>query len=264
GNSLRHLFNVTFKIFRADLVLVVIALIGFVMFGVQRLRERLKGMGVQNAADLFRDAIVLAPLVYLAACLVRFNAGPYLIPFLPFIGLFFGWFVVESVRILKAGPIIGDKAAARNVDWLQTGVLVMLITVAAVRAVAYQFEPIPKLREQDKRFEAVSNLLSGPDTIYVHGTTEILVLLNKPNATPYVFLDWGKDDYLAAMKFGGSFEAIIDELESVAPKIVSLSRLQRVAHRDEIRRWVEQHYEAIEMTGYDVYIRKQGPSLIAQ
>ncbi|MFY9571084.1 MAG: DolP-mannose mannosyltransferase, partial [Blastocatellia bacterium] len=42
GNSLRHLFNVTFKIFRADLVLVVIALIGFVMFGVQRLRERLK------------------------------------------------------------------------------------------------------------------------------------------------------------------------------------------------------------------------------
>ncbi|MFY9555187.1 MAG: DolP-mannose mannosyltransferase [Blastocatellia bacterium] len=264
GNSLRHLFNVTFKIFRADLVLVVTALIGFVMFGVQRLRERLKGMGVQNAADLFRDAIVLAPLVYLAACLVRFNAGPYLIPFLPFIGLFFGWFVVESVRILKAGPIIGDKAAARNVDWLQTGVLVMLITVAAVRAVAYQFEPIPKLREQDKRFEAVSNLLSGPDTIYVHGTTEILVLLNKPNATPYVFLDWGKDDYLAAMKFGGSFEAIIDELESVAPKIVSLSRLQRVAHRDEIRRWVEQHYEAIEMTGYDVYIRKQGPSLIAQ
>ncbi|MEK6407034.1 MAG: DolP-mannose mannosyltransferase [Acidobacteriota bacterium] len=257
GNSLRHLLNVTLRIFKADIVLVVISLIGFVMFGVQRLRERLRGMGILRSPDLFRDAIVLAPLVYLAACLIRFNAGPYLIPFLPFVGLFFGWFIVESVRILKTGPLHGNKVEARNVDWLQSGVLVILLSVAVVRAVAYRFEPIPTLQDQDKRFEAVSRLLSASDTIYVHGTIEILVLLNKPNANPYVFLDWGKDDYLAAKKYDGSFEAIIEELESSAPKIVSLSRLQRVAHRDELRLWVEQHYEPIEMPGYEVYVRKQ-------
>jgi hypothetical protein len=255
GNSLAHMMNVTLKIFRADIVVVVVSLIGFVLFGIRRLRERLRGLGTLKSPDLFQDAFVIAPLAYFAACLVRFNAGPYLIPVVPFVGIFFGWFIVESVRIVKKSKLLGNPAETRNLLWLPSAVLLFLLSLTAYRAIAYQFESIPTLQDQDRKFEAVSSRLSGSETIYVHGTTEILVLLNKPNLNPYVFLDSGKDDYVAAKRYGGSFEAIVDEIESSAPKIVALSRLQRVSHRHELRRWVEQHYGSLDLPGYDVYLR---------
>lgn len=252
-NPLGHILNVVLKIYKMDIVLVVVSLIGFVSFVATRLRERLRGISALKSSDLFRDAIVIAPLVYFAACFIRFNAGPYLIPFVPFIGIFFGWTIVELVRILKKSEFLGNS----NVDWAPNVVLILLLSIAGYRGIAYRFESIPTLQDQDKRFELISSMLGASDTIYVHGTTEILVLLNKPNLNPYVSIEAGKDDYVAAQRYGGSFAAIIDELESSAPKIVSLSRLKRVAHGDELRQWVEQHYEPIEMPGYEVYVRKQ-------
>jgi hypothetical protein len=215
--------------------------------------------GLQSP-DLFRDAIVIAPLVYFAACLIRFNAGPYLIPFLPFIGIFFGWFVVESVCLLKERGFAANAGRRSIVAWMPNLVFIVLLGLAGYRAIAYRLEYIPTLRDQESKLETVSRMLTGSDRIYVHGSTEILVLLNRPNLNPYVLLDWGKDDFIAARVYGGSFERIVDEIESNAPKIVALSRLQRVSHRDDLRRWVEQHYERLDLPGYDVYVRKQqGP-----
>jgi DolP-mannose mannosyltransferase len=257
GSSLSHLLKVTLKVFKVDIVLVVLSLTGFVLFGIRLLRERLGGIRNLKSPNLFQDAIVLAPLAYFAACLVRFNAGPYLIPFVPFVGIFFGWFVTESVRMVKKGRYHGIPAEGKNAYWLPNVVLLFMLSLTGYRAIAYQFESIPTLQDQDRKFEALSSMLSGSETIYVHGTTEILVLLNKPNLNPYIFLDSGKDDYVAAKKYGGSFEAIVDEIDSGAPKIVALSRLERVSHRHELRRWVEQHYEPLSLPGYDVYARKQ-------
>ncbi len=258
GNDdpLGHILNVVLNIYKVDIVLVVLSLVGFVLFVAQRLRERLRGICALESSDLFRDAIVIAPLVYFAACLIRFNAGPYLIPFVPFIGIFFGWSVVELVRIVKKSEFLGH----RSVDWAPSLVLVLLLSIAGYRGIAYRFESILTLQDQDKRFESISSILDASDTIYVHGTTEILVLLNKANLNPYVSIEAGKDDYVAARRYGGSFAALVDEIESRTPKIVALSRLQRVSHRDELRRLVEQHYERLDLPGYDIYVRKQqGP-----
>ena len=82
-------------------------------------------------------------------------------------------------------------------------------------------------------------------------------MLNRPNLNPYVFLDWGKDDFLAARAYGGSFDRILEEIESNAPKIVALGRLQRVSHREDFNRWVEQHYDALDVPGFTVYVRRQ-------
>jgi hypothetical protein len=248
SDPLGHVLNVVLKIYKADIVLVVLSLAGFVSFVTQRLRKR--GGGVRT--DLFRDAIVIAPLVYSVACLLRFNAGPYLIPFLPFVGIFFGWAIVELTRLVKESKFLGQ----RTIDWAPNLVLVLLLSIAAYRGVSYRFESIPTLQEQDKTFEAVSSQLSESETIYVHGTIEILVLLNRPNLNPYVFIDAGKDDYVAAQRYGGSFAALVDEIEASAPKIVALSRLQRVSHRDELRRLVQQNYERLDLRGYDIYVRK--------
>ena len=259
-NSLGHILNVSVKIFKADIVIVGLGLIGFVLFGVQRLRERLRGKGAIQSPDLFRDAIVIAPLAYFVACLIRFNGGPYLIPFLPFIGLFFGWFVVELARRLKASRLPGGAVQPGIATWFPNLLLIVLLTLLGYRAVAYRFESIPTLQAQERQIDAIAARLSDSETIYVHGSSEILVLLNKPNLNPYILLDWGKDEYIAQKMYGGSFEAIIEEMESRAPKVVALGRLQRVSHREDLRRWVEQHYESLDLQGLSVYVRKSDGS----
>jgi hypothetical protein len=72
---------------------------------------------------------------------------------------------------------------------------------------------------------------------------------------PYVFLDSGKDNYLAARTPGG-FKTIIEQMESQAPKLVVLSRLGAVAHREDIEAWANEHYEKLPFNGYDVYLRR--------
>ncbi len=257
GSSLDHLVNVSLKILGANVVLAGLSVIGFVQFGAHSLRERLKGRSSLKSPDLYRDAIAIAPLVYLAACFVRFNAGPYLIPFLPFFGIFLGWFVVETARVINENRFPGYGIDAKSVVRSPYFVLVFLLCLAGYRAVAYRFETGPTLQDQEKRFEAVSGLLSDGETIYVHGTAEILVLLNKANLNPYIFLDFGKDDYLAARSYGGKFSAIIDEIESKAPKVIAVSRLQRVSRKNELKQWIDMHYESLGWRGYEeVSVRK--------
>ena len=252
-NPLRHMMSVVFKVYRTDIVLIAIALAGFAVFTGQRLRQRLGKTRAPN--DLYQGALVIAPLVYFAACLIRFNAGPYLIPFLPFTGLFFGFAVTELLGVvnkrLSLASVIDTKTASLTL------ILVLLLGVAAYRAIAYQFESIQTLQEQDKTFQAVGTLLSASDRVYVHGTTELLVLLDKPNLNPYVFIDFGKDDYIAVQKYGGSFSSLIEEIEAQAPKVIALSRLQRVSHRNELKEWAETHYVSLGLPGYEeISIRK--------
>jgi len=251
GRSFGHLVNVALRIFSAYLVFVVPSIVGFAMFVVQRLRRK-----QLESSELFRDAIVIAPAAYFAACLIRFNAGPYLIPFLPFIGLFFAWLILEPVRLVKERSPQRKSIGPATATLLPVVVSIVLLGIAAHRAFAYQFESILTLRAQEEQLEPVTRLIGSSDTIYVHGSTEILVLTNKANLNAFVFLDWGKDDFIAAKNYGGSFDALVAEIESHAPKIVALGRLQKVAHRDDFRKWVEQHYENLEIPGYSVYVRK--------
>jgi hypothetical protein len=255
-SPLAHMINVVLRIYGTDILLVAISLIGFAVFAGQRLRQRVSE--ATRSSDLYRDAIVIAPLVYFAACLIRFNAGPYLIPFLPFVGLFFGWSIVELSNI------VNKRLFSNTLTEFKRGVPILvifiLLSIAAYRAIAYRFESIQTLQEQDRTFQSVRALLNGDDPVYVHGTTELLVLLDKPNLNPYIFVDFGKDDYIAAQRYGGSFLALVAEIEAQAPKVVAISRLQRVAHRNDLRQWAETHYVSLGLPGYEeISVRKSEP-----
>ena len=134
--------------------------------------------------------------------------------------------------------------------------VVIVLTLVLYRSIVSAFEYRPKLRDQDRAFEVVSSQLAPGDGIYIHGTTELLVLLDRANMNPYIFLDRGKDDYVAR-KRGDGFGAVVDQLDSLAPKIVALSRLAKVAHRAELEDWARLHYDRLDVPGYDsIYIRK--------
>lgn len=253
GAALAHIWKVMNRILKADAVLVILSVFGLLIFIAERIRTRIRG-GSLFPPDLCRDAVVFPPIVYFAFSLVNFQAGPDMIPFIPFIALFAAKFFLDAGTLLRS-----------RITWLKSRpdvqlgriVIALILIVTFVRAALYSFEG-PSLKQQDEAFKTVSQLLGPGDKIYVHGMTEILVLLNRPNLNPYLFLDWGADDF-AALRKGVRFDAIIDEMEAQTPKIVALSRLKVVTHRDEFKRWAETHYDELELplSGYDgVYVRK--------
>jgi hypothetical protein len=113
------------------------------------------------------------------------------------------------------------------------------------------------LQDQDREVQLLAGYLGPDDKIYVHGAAEILVLLNRQNLNKYTALDTGADNYIARQKPGG-FRDVIDEIEKEAPKIVVITRLRNVRHREEIESWVDQHYDKMDFaTLRGIYIRKR-------
>lgn len=270
GAAFNHLWIVTRRTFERDSVLVILAAIGLVGFLAERLTDKFKRRGWLTSPDLFRDAVLFPPLVYLVFSLVNFQGGPDSIPFFPFIGIFTGWAIVRFARLLASmqsrrsfvhdvRPGIRPEVRPTVRPTVNLDKLVPAIAVAAIfvvvlfRAVTYRAGE-RTLQEQYAAIGPVAQLLGPEDRIYVHGSAEILVLLNRPNLNPYVFLDWGADDF-AAQRQSVTFETIIERMEAQAPKLVSISRLRKVNHRADFERWLDQHYEKLDL--YDkMMIRK--------
>jgi len=248
--SLDHLYKVTSRVLDGNNLIVIASIVGLVIMLVERSAMKFKPSDSSHPNELFKDAILFPPLIYLAFCLINFQAGPDLIPFIPFIGIFAARAIIEICRQLqriKKYPVSWDAVVPRLV------IVVMVLTVL-FRAVAFRPDG-GTIAEQDKAFKIISDNLGSADQIYTHGTTELLVLFSKPNLSPYVFLDYGADDFAAARR-GVDFNQIINEMDAKAPKIVALSRMKVVSHRDDFKRWVDEKYTQLEVPGYDgIYIR---------
>jgi hypothetical protein len=247
-HAFTHLGKITLRVYRAESELVIIGLAGLIWFTAARIRER-----IRRSPDLFRDAILFPPAIYFAFSLINFQAGPDFIPFFPFVGIFAGWLIVSISRVTNK-----TVAPNRRWEWAPALVAAALLLSALVHGVRYKIPRAWTLQEQDRELKVVSDLLKPGDKIYVHGTTELLVLLNRPNLTPYLLLDWGMDEFIAVREYGGSFDALIARMDAERPKIVALSRLKTLVHADKLERWVQDKYERIDLPKYErVFVRKE-------
>lgn len=257
SDMLAHLWMVALRVFKVDVVWLVFALAGLLIFGGERLRAKRHLKAALRSPDLFKDALVIAPLVYLAFCLINFQSGPDFLPLFPFIGIFAGWFITEVARRLKARPGVQAKPSLYNwIDRLPAAALLLAFVVTVTRAAIYRMEDWT-LWYQDEQLKIATDLIGPDDRLYVHGTVELLVLTNRPNLTPYVLWDHGKADYIAATRYGGSTQAMIDEIEAASPKLVAISRLKNIPQGAALQQWVAARYEKLPVLGYDIYVRKQ-------
>ena len=254
GGSLLGMFKARFEPLAGfvTLTMVLFSFLGIVSFAFERIRAKVTGKG---SSGVVGDALIWPAVVYFAFCMVNFQAGPDLIPFFPFIGIFAGWLFV------KAGQSVASFDRIKHIpgltrEWCIPGVAVLLVLIIILaRTATYRVETWT-LQYQDQEFKTLSDLLDPDDKVYVHGTVEILVLLNRPNLNPYLLLDWDADNFAGARRPGG-WSAIMDEMESQAPKLVAISRLRTVTHRADLERWVQEHYDRLQPFRYEtVYIRK--------
>jgi len=250
--GLNHIWSVTKRAFGPDAFLAPLGIAGFVLFAAERVRARLNR---RESAELFREAILIPPAVYFGFCIINMQAGPDLIPFIPFFAMFTGWLLVR----LGEFAVSSARARATHIRWnlLTPGAaLTVFLLVALARGVAYRIPAGFTLQDQDRSFGKIAAQLSTDDKVYVHGYAELLVFLNRPNLNQYTFLNQGIDGF-AASRRGGDFKVILDEMESQTPKLVVLSRMKTVASRELLERWVAEHYVLFEsFPSADVYIRK--------
>lgn len=254
-NAIRHIVVITRRVFEREILVVLLSAVGFMLFSVERARERGSGRDAFESPDLFRDAIVFPPLIYGVFMLVNFQGPPDLIPLIPFYGIFAGWAFMRLLRV--AGRNIPIAVLSRaSAGWtVRAAVIILILGVVFVRAGTFKMRGLT-LQHQDAAIQQLRKELQPRDQIYVHGAVEILVLLNKPNLNPYVDFDWGKDDFEASRR-GVSFQQLVDEMESQGPKYVALTRLRKVYHRKELEQWVDSYYQQIDLSPFrSLYVRK--------
>lgn len=93
------------------------------------------------------------------------------------------------------------------------------------------------------------------DKIFVHGSTDVLVLSGLDNASKYFLLDRGKDKYLDVVEPGG-FDGWFERLKAEHPRVVLLDRLTRVGRRARFQAWVNEDYEMREGPLFTYYVRR--------
>jgi len=251
--AIKQIWIITRQEAGSDLILWGFSAVGFAMFTWERIREKFKDR--HSSSELYRDAILTPPVIYLIFCTINFQGGPDLIPFLPFLGLFAGWFFVEFGKFAASKSI---HSRVSSLDWSVvvpiTAICVMLILLL-LRTTRYE-PPAVDLQSQRATVGRIADYLGPTDKIYVHATAEILVLLNRPNLNPYIAFDSGADNYLAQQRPGG-FKDVLGEIEADAPKLVAISRLRNVRHSQELEDWVREHYDELKIPGLNgIYIRK--------
>ena len=246
------------RVFYEGFIFVEMALAGFAMFAYERVRGKRQFRAALESPDLYKDALLMPPVIYFGFCMLNFQSSPDTIPFFPFIGLFAAWLLVKGAMALAALRPIQPLAERARVAILIPAIALALVGAAVLRHAAVYRVDARTLADQYEEARIIDSHLSPGDKIYVHGTAEVLTLLNKPNLNPYIAFDSGSDDYIASHRPGG-FGALIDEIEAARPKIVLISRLQNVRHRAELEAWVDRHYVKMDVPWLNrVYIRKEG------
>lgn len=252
--GIEHIGTVTRRIFEREALFAIFSIGGYLIFVIERLRARWQKREPGFQDGQFKDALIFPFLIYFLFCTINMQGGPDLIPFVPFFGIFGGYFIVKAAGFVATRRLIQTRF--RQAEFLFVALVgLMLLATVSIRAARYQTGS-RNLQEQYRQLQPVAEILTADDKLYVHGNAAMLVLLKKANVNPYVFLDWGADEFAASRTVGG-FATIISEMEAQAPKIVSITRLKKVAYKTDFSNWVDAHYdELMKFDGDPVYIRR--------
>jgi hypothetical protein len=256
GVALDRLWFLIRQVTDGHTVWVKLGIIGLLWFAAERIIRRFRTS--PPADEAFKEALLVPPLIFFAFCLINYPGADGLIVLLPFAGLFAAFVLAALHQWLAARRFIKSRPAlARLVAVVLIAPLAVVVFNAVKQARAFQIEEGRTLGDQRREFQKIAERLGPNDRIYVHGSLEILVLLDRPNMNPYIFLDRGKDRFLAARTAGG-FDAVLAEMKAATPKVLALSRLQNVACRDALTGWAESQYERLPLSfaHNSVYVTK--------
>ncbi len=257
--------------YRESRIYLLLAAIGFVVAVIQTIRHSKAGKSFLKSVkdNAPRHAILIAPLVYFLFCLIDLQGNADMIPLLPFAAMFAAYLIVWMIdtffaylsRYKTDGANRQAQRQQDNYAALAFVVVCLVVFVFNEKSALAMRRGYATVARQDAEIAKLVAYLEPGDKIFVQGRTEILVLSGLTNASKYFFLDRGKDTYLDKMEEGG-FAGWFERLKAERPKIVALSRLKPVDHREDFRAWANEEYIAVEDRIFSYFVRKDAASQI--
>ncbi|MFY9555019.1 MAG: DolP-mannose mannosyltransferase, partial [Blastocatellia bacterium] len=203
-----------------------------------------------------RHAVIIAPIIYFAFCMVNIQSGPDLIPLVPLVAIFAGvafvFIIEQAIGLFQR--FRSQKKPAHIEDWA----IVAIVALILYRSVggAFSFDRgFPTLRDQQPAVEEIVSHLEPGDSIFVYGRSEVLVLSGMTNASKYFVLDRGKDEYLDRVEPGG-FKGWLERLKAQRPKIIVVDRLDQTPYLNSFMQWVTTEYAPRSNGFFYYYMRK--------
>jgi hypothetical protein len=194
-------------------------------------------------------------LVYLAFCFINLQGGADLLPLLPFVAIF------SALALCSFFSRITEFVASRSSAGFgeRVGRLAFIGLIALI-CVTNLFDRVDhrrshSLRAQDAEVARMKDLLVPGDEIFVNGPLQILVLAGLPNASKYIYLARGEDEYLRLVEPGG-FEGWFESLKARKPKIIAFSRMKPVQRKEDFMRWAREEYVEHKGKAFSYFVRK--------
>ena len=244
GNFYRH-SRVYFYLAGVGLIIAVVR-------EIKRLGQQGRGYVVGSAMH----AVMIAPVVYFAFCMLDIQSGPDLIPLVPFVAMFativLVYAIEQAATLLARVRGVATRPAVQN--WMNVALAALIFYRSLSVSVAFERE-FPTLEDQDVAVAEIVSHLEPGEKIFVYGATEILVLSGLTNASKHFLLDKGKDEYLDQIEPGG-FNGWLERLKAERPKIVAFERLHTNEYLQKLEKWVAADYYVLRNEVFFYYIRK--------
>ncbi|MGH3042467.1 MAG: ArnT family glycosyltransferase [Gaiellaceae bacterium] len=243
--TIDNYYSETALLFYGGLVLVLV-------LAALRIVQRRHDLRALAREDPFINVILVSFLFTAAVPAVDFQGYPDLYALLPYaaIGIGGGFSLVldrfERARL----PWVGAAAAAAAV-----------IALVVVSWNTYSDQPV-QLRTAHplsvQRFHAarIEDFLEEGETPYVLGNATPLVLTERRNPSPYIYLAAGVDSWAVDQTPGG-VEGWQAEIVAEDPPLIVLGGQWRSEIATEMKRWLNETYERVRRGDYLVYLRPE-------
>jgi hypothetical protein len=224
---------------------------------------KVRTLGLKALLDGARyHAVGISALAYAAFCQINVQGSADFFPFLPFTAIFASLAIITVldlvINVLTRAGLRRYRPAALALS--SAAVLVVVFFTHVTDAFSYHRQGLT-FQDQEADVSEIASWLEPGEKVFAHGSTEVLVIGGFTNASRYFFLDRDKDVYMDQVEPGG-FDGWFKRLRAERPKIVLLTRMRKVRHKNDFYEWVKSEYEQRQGSVLTYYIRK-GESVAA-
>jgi hypothetical protein len=255
GTFFRHFGKVMGHYYAGSQVYFYLSIVGAILAIASDLALAFRSGRTAFFASSTRHAVILSGIIYFGFCMVNLQSGPDLIPLLPFVAVASAIALTRGIKVLgqffKRSARINERRFEMITFTLIIGVVFYLSAFSLIEIRLHS----NLLADQRAAIARLVAQMKPGDKIFVHGSTEVLVLGGLVNASPHFFLDRGKDRYLDRTEPGG-FEGWLERLKAERPRFMILSRLGTVGCAADLEAWAADDYVKRQISLLDYYVRK--------
>jgi hypothetical protein len=238
--------------YRETAVLFWLGLVILVALLVVRLVRRRSDLLGMTRHDPFVNVVVASFLVIAAYSVYDFQGYPDVYPLLPY----------AAVGIAGGLALLGGLAHERLRTAAVAAVAAGVVALAALSWIWYSADrPGDRDLQKEVRIAAVFRRVLEPgDTVYALGNAMPLVMLQRRNPSPYIYLSSGLDSWVVHHTPGG-FDGWTREIQAHDPGMVILGGPWGSAYAKRMRPWLASQYFSVRVGKFVMFL---DPSLRAR